>query len=279
MTNPSPVANNNMKRTPIWKWSLILVAEVFGFLMVYGLAQSLNGQSNNLPLQLILMIAAGLAIVGIYTCLRRLLEKSWPKDVLDKYWAAKLASGFGIGFCFILLTTALMALATCYRIDSLAFDWKHLLPDLAFFFLVACGEEVIFRGLIFRMIQERFNPTAALVASAFLFGFLHIANPGATVWSSLAIAVEAGLMLGAIYYRTRSLWIPIGVHWAWNFAEGDIFGFAVSGSDGYSPVISPIINGPEILTGGEFGAEASIISVVLGALITMLTVLPRKKKV
>jgi hypothetical protein len=88
-------------------------------------------------------------------------------------------------------------------------------------------------------------------------------NPGATVWSSVAIAVEAGLLLGAAYKWSGTLWVPIGIHWAWNFFQGPVFGFAVSGNDTPS-LIKPVIEGPDWLTGGPFGAEASVPAFILG---------------
>jgi hypothetical protein len=106
---------------------------------------------------------------------------------------------------------------------------------------------------------------AALLASSLLFGLMHIAQPGATWWSSLAIAIEAGLLLGAAYKWSGTLWLPIGIHWSWNFFQGNVFGFAVSGSDAGASLLQSRVQGPDILTGGPFGAEASILTVILGA--------------
>ena len=140
------------------------------------------------------------------------------------------------------------------------------------FLIVAVGEELMFRGVLFRWIDEKFGFSAALIASALVFGLVHIANPGATWWSSLAIAIEAGLLLGAAYKYSGTLWLPIGIHWAWNFSQGNVFGFEVSGGNAGSTLIIPYIDGPEIITGGDFGAEASIIAVVLGAAISAVLV-------
>ena len=133
---------------------------------------------------------------------------------------------------------------------------------------MAVGEEIIFRGVLFRWIDEKWGFVTALVTSAILFGAMHMGQPNATWWSSLAIAIEAGLMLGAAYKWSGTLWFPIGIHWAWNFFQGNIFGFAVSGSDAGVSLFHSVTNGPEILTGGSFGAEASIITVILGAILS-----------
>ena len=138
------------------------------------------------------------------------------------------------------------------------------------------GEEVLFRGIVFRMIDDRWGTVVALVVSALIFGFVHITNNNATVWSSVAIAVEAGLLLGAAYKWSGTLWVPIGIHWSWNYFQGPVFGFAVSGN-GTPSLITPVIQGSDWLTGGSFGAEASIPAFVLGlALAIVFLLLPRR---
>ena len=128
--------------------------------------------------------------------------------------------------------------------------------------LPAFTEELLFRGILFRWIEEFAGSWAALGVTSALFGLAHILNPGATWFSSFAIALEAGLLLGAVYMLTRSLWMPIGLHASWNFAEGPIFGVPVSGAhaDG---ALRAAIAGPPILSGGPFGLEASVIAVAV----------------
>ena len=138
------------------------------------------------------------------------------------------------------------------------------------FLAVAVGEEILCRGVIFRWIDERWGVWAALVVSALIFGWGHISNDNATWWSSLAISIEAGLLLGAAYKWSGSLWVPIGIHWAWNYTQGNIFGLAVSGNGAGDTIFATTVNGPDIITGGAFGPEASIIAVILGTLYTIV---------
>ena len=137
--------------------------------------------------------------------------------------------------------------------------------------LAAQRGEMIFRGVVFRLFEEGFGTTVAVLLSGALFGALHALNPGATLASSAAIAVEAGVLLAAAYALTRSLWIPIALHFAWNFTEGGIFGAAVSGGKINSLFLVPL-RGPDYLTGGAFGPEASVaaVGVCLTAAIVML---------
>jgi uncharacterized protein len=103
----------------------------------------------------------------------------------------------------------------------------------------------------------------ALLVTSVLFGAGHAFNPGATVLSSIAIAVEAGVLLAAAYAVTGRLWFPIGLHAAWNFTEGTVFGMSVSGFGATKGLIVGALRGPTILTGGRFGPEASIVAVLV----------------
>lgn len=124
-------------------------------------------------------------------------------------------------------------------------------------------EELLFRGLLFRLSSKILGTWGALLVTSALFGAAHAANPGATVSSSLAIALEAGILLGAAYAATGRLWLPIGLHLGWNFTEGSLFGMTLSGNAMGSGLIRGSLDGPQILTGGEFGPEASIVAVIL----------------
>jgi len=103
-----------------------------------------------------------------------------------------------------------------------------------------------------------------------LFGAAHLANPNATVFAAAAIALEAGLMLGGSYLLTRRLWLPIGIHAAWNFTQGWVFSVPVSGGDAPLGLLITRRIGPDWLTGGDFGLEASAVAMVLATLAGVL---------
>ena len=126
----------------------------------------------------------------------------------------------------------------------------------------AVGEEIIFRGVVFRITEEGFGTLVALVLSATLFGLLHGFNPGASPVSMAAIALEAGILLALAYTATRSLWLPIGLHFGWNFTEGGVFGAPVSGNSAHG-LISSTLSGDPLWTGGAFGPEASLAAVLV----------------
>ena len=145
------------------------------------------------------------------------------------------------------------------------------------FILTGVLEETLVRGIVFRILEKSLGSWLALGISAALFGLLHLLNPGATLLNAAAIAIEAGVLLAAAYMLTRRLWLCIGTHIAWNFTQGGIFSVAVSGGASKGLLQSRMI-GPDWLTGGTFGAEASVVAlgVCLAAGIA-LAVLAAKK--
>lgn len=150
-----------------------------------------------------------------------------------------------------------------YRIESVRFDPAGLLYSSAFFAAVSVAEEVLARGMVWRIVERFSSAPVALVASALFFGAAHFLNPDATIYSSLAIAAHAGLFLGSLFLVTRSLWLPIGAHFSWNVVEGPVLGAPVSGFD-FDSLTEATIDGPPALTGGEFGPEAGLVTVIAG---------------
>lgn len=128
------------------------------------------------------------------------------------------------------------------------------------FVAVAWNEELLTRGYLLQNLEHGLGTVAAVLISSVLFGLLHIFNENATLIATLGVAF-AGLLLAVAYLFTRQLWLAIGLHLGWNFAEGPIFGFPVSGLDA-GGLITHRVTGPEAITGGAFGPEAGLISIV-----------------
>jgi hypothetical protein len=124
-------------------------------------------------------------------------------------------------------------------------------------------EEIALRGVLFRILEEWWGSLGALAFSAVVFGALHLPNQNSSLLAALAIAIEAGILLGAAFMLSRNLWLPIGIHWAWNFFEGPVFGTAVSGGLPKFSFIHPVVQGPAWATGGPFGPEASLFAVLI----------------
>lgn len=254
---------------PWWKWILFFIGGAFLFILIYGAAQTANYAKAPLLPDCLLKIAVGLLNLMLYVWIVRGAEQRRIDELPRKRMLPDTGLGLLIGLGFFIVVVALMSIFGLYRVSSVQCDAAGLISAFLSFLVVAIGEEVLFRGIIFRLIDQQLGTVVALVVSSLIFGFAHLAEPNATVWSSAAIAIEAGLLLGAAYKFSGTLWLPIGIHWAWNFTQGNIFGINVSGHDAGASVLTPVIEGPDILTGAGFGAEASIISVILGLLLSI----------
>lgn len=257
-----------VKKRPLWKWALVLLASVILGVMGYALLQFLALADNDLhPIAITLAVAA---VLGLYALGVKLMEGHWPRDLGLGKLLPHTMLGWLIGFVYMTLVSSTIVALGNATVNVRGTVWEEICWWLLVFLTVAVGEEMIFRGIIFRQIDERWNTRTALIVSALLFGFIHLPNNGATWWSSLAIAIEAGLMLGAAYKWSGSLWLPIGIHWAWNFTQGNVFGASVSGNVAGGSLLEMQVNGPDIITGGDFGPEASIVAVTLGIIYTLV---------
>jgi len=147
-------------------------------------------------------------------------------------------------------------------------SWKVLWPSAVAAAVAAVFEEVLFRGIIFRIAEESLGSWLALVISALLFGAAHLLDKNANLQAGVAIALEAGIFLAAAYMLTRRLWFVIGVHFGWNFTEGGIFGAAVSGTSAPG-LLKANVTGPTYLSGGVFGVEASAVTIAICFLVAL----------
>lgn len=165
--------------------------------------------------------------------------------------------GLAVGAALFSLVIVELLATGAYRIDGV--QWTNAVLYAALWLLPGAAlEELLFRGVLFRLLAEWSGTWIALGVSAALFGVSHLLNPGATWFSTAAIAVEAGVLLGAGFIATRSLWFPIALHFAWNFCEGPVYGTSLSGMAVGHSLIRAEMSGPVWLTGGTFGPEASV---------------------
>jgi membrane protease YdiL (CAAX protease family) len=263
------ISSVTFKKLPLWKWMLLFIAAIMLAIIGNTILDAGYRFSSRFLHPCFTFVAAAI-ILSLYALLVRWIEGHWPTDLSLRHLVPHTLLGLLVGFFFMVLVVS-----TIVATGSATVGWKGFMADrqldmFMMFLAVAVGEEMILRGVIFRWIDERWNTGVALLISAILFGWMHISNDNATWWSSLAIAIEAGLLLGAAYKWSGSLWVPIGIHWAWNYVQGNIFGLAVSGMNAGTTMLVTTANGPDIITGGAFGPEASIISVALGTFLTLV---------
>jgi CAAX protease family protein len=184
----------------------------------------------------------------------------------------ELALGALVGFGLLTIIMVLLWILGFYRVTGIEFNLLTLLGTLLGAFVSAIVQELIFRAVIYRITEEWLGIWWALGISAALFGLIHLSSDGATLFSALAVALQAGVILAAAYALTHRLWMALGLHMAWDFANDGIFGVGVAGQSGQSikGLLQASLSGPPSLTGGALGVEASIISLVIMLLAGLL---------
>lgn len=227
------------------------------------------GASQSAAVAGLLILLSIVLIVGLYVLFIRLIERRRASEFAPSFAVRELALGALIGFLAISLTVALMWLVGTYRVVGINAN-VALLTALAIGLLPAFGEEVFFRGVLYRIIEDSFGTWAALLSVSLLFGLSHLANPNASWFAAIAIAIEAGLMLGATYTLTQRLWLSIGIHFAWNWAQGGLYGVPVSGIN-VDGILSAVVQGPALLSGDGFGAEATVLAIAVCLVIFVLS--------
>jgi hypothetical protein len=201
------------------------------------------------------------AMIAAYRWLVRGLERRTADELQAAKAARGLAQGAVAGAALFALVYAILWALGAVTVDGYG-GLSGLGSALAVAMASAVGEEIVFRGVVFRRLEDSLGTTIALVISAVLFGLVHAGNRGATWVSTLAIVLESGVLLGLAYAATRSLWLPIGLHFGWNFTEGGIFGAAVSGGQNTGLIVAPL-SGAQLTTGGVFGPEASLAALIV----------------
>jgi membrane protease YdiL (CAAX protease family) len=244
---------------------LVAVGFVFGAYLIAGggallLARLLQPHGSG-AFAVVEGAIIAIVFVAMYVLFCRLIERRPASELSLPAWPLELGAGVLIGLALFSCIVAVIWVFGGYRVIGYH-DASVLLPALGISLSSGFSEEIMMRGLFFRLTEKWLGSWAALAFSAALFGALHLHNPNATLLAAVAIMLEAGIMLAAIYMITRRLWAAIGLHAAWNFAQGGIYGINVSGLQ-LDGVLRPDIRGSDLLTGGAFGAEASLPAIVV----------------
>ena len=209
------------------------------------------------------VLLAAVAAAG-YAAYVHVIERRAVTELSRPGAARELGSGLLLGALLISITVGILAALGVYRVTGRN-EWQAMLGVLPAAILSGVLEELLIRGALFRILEHWLGSWFALALSAAIFGALHLFNPGATWFAGLAIAIEAGVLLAAAYMVTQRLWLCIGVHIAWNFTQGGIYSVAVSGGGGQGLLQAKMV-GSDWLTGGTFGAEASVVALIVCSL-------------
>ena len=268
--------------------ALLLLLAFIGGSLLAGIISALfmlAGSAKTPPTDALMMNATMLALffsalvgIAITVIFRRYIDRRSIKS-LGFQWQSFQPDAF-TGFC---LGLALLGAGTLMLLATHNLEWTDVhfaAPDLfmglVLMGLIAFTEEMVFRGYILNNLMESMNKWVALGLSAILFMFAHASNPGITSIAAINLFL-AGLLLGINFIYTRNIWFAICFHFSWNFLQGPVLGYEVSGLPLQS-VLQPALQGPWWLTGGSFGLEGSFVATGLFLLALLLLYAAYEKK-
>ncbi len=267
-----------MKSNTLWRSAGRLVADIVLFYVIGTLitmflcvplfliqkALGMEMQEGSLPslfLERLLMLVGYLSAAVLVLRWRNL-----PLSLLGMSLRGRgkdLLAGLGVAVLLYAVGFGTSLLMGTVEIASVEWVPRDLLGTLLFFLLVAVTEEVMLRGFVLgRMLSAGMNCFVALFLSSVLFSAMHLFNPNFALLPFVNILL-AGCLLGASFLYTRNLCFPVVLHWFWNWLQGPVLGYEVSGMDSGETLLTLRLTGSDLLTGGSFGFEGSLLCTVL----------------
>jgi CAAX protease family protein len=261
---------------PIWRFLISAPTVIVAYLLVgvfLGIAFNLVGVRPNLLTGLFLsnLLMLGVLLV-LYKVLCTLFDGKPLAFVglgLHSRWKAELALGLALGALMILAVAALeraLGLAYFSWMASAQTTGRQVLMgglySFVLFTVAGTAEELTFRGYPFQRLADSVGPVGAVAVFAALFGMAHLYNPSHTFLSTCNTML-VGVTFAVAYLRTRSLWLPVGLHVSWNITQGYVLGFPVSGMLMPAALVRPEFRGAVWLTGGSYGPEGSSLATVM----------------
>lgn len=232
--------------------------------------------ANLMYLQLVMFVSVLLSVVIVNKIDRvsfSSLGFSIHKHVSDLFY------GFIVAVLFYIIGFGVSLLTGIIQIESIHLSWANLFYSFLFFILVSFSEEIMCRGFILgRLLGTRLNKFVSLIISSLVFAVMHLFNPNISFLPMLNLFI-AGLMLGVVYIYTRNLWFPISLHLFWNWIQGPVLGYEVSGNNLYPSLFKLSLPNENIWNGGLFGFEGSIICTILMLLFVFLVIFYFENKV
>lgn len=248
---------------------VIGVAMVIAALVIVSLGMNLLPIASNSPMSALRGLAAGLAGIAAYTAFMRWVERAPNREFAAAGAGRELALGLLTGSGLMLLSAGLVALLGGFRIEGVS-GTNNFWTMLAIALYSGPIEEILFRGLALRLLEKLIGTIWALAVTSAFFGLAHLTNPDSSYFAAFAIAMEAGILLGAAYLLTRRLWLAIGIHSAWNFTQGWVLSIPVSGTGASDGLLITRREGSDWLTGGAFGLEASVVTLFVATIAGLL---------
>ena len=225
--------------------------------------------------ELIFRVSLLTAALGAgYFCVRILEDLPWRSLglTLHRGWFRDLVIGFAIGFASLVVAVAIASRGLNFSLADTG--WSAIVTSMigsgVILFVAALAEEAMFRGYGLQTLSRAKLAWLGVLLTSVPFGLVHLSNPNVVRGVTFANTALAGIWLAAAYLRTRSLWLPLGVHWSWNWALGWFFGLPISGIQLVSnPLLQGQDNGPKWLTGGSYGIEGGVACTIALILFTV----------
>lgn len=245
----------------VLRFPLVRIPLLGGLLfLAMGLSNGFQAKYAEAPLTALALVLGMVTLaLAVYAAFVRFVEGRPVSELALSGMGKEFGTGLLLGLGLYTACILILLLLGYYRIGGLN-PLQFLLPVIPMAISSAFLEELIHRGVLFRVIEEYLGSWIALIATSAFFGYRHLGNEDATLVGAVFIAVEAGVLLAAAYMLTRKLWLSIGFHMAWNYTQAAIFSGTVSGVEMPPGLVAATIDGPELLTGGKFGVEASVIA-------------------
>jgi len=243
-----------------------LVQIVLGMVLTFAAVPLVMGTASQLvekPYRILWpqLLAALLVWCG-YRFYVRHIEKRQPVELAMPGMARELGRGLLLGAGLVVLTFVVLAALGVYQLSGVNSLSVLLLLPLAELVLVGMAEEMMFRGILFGVTARALGSKAAIVISSLVFALAHLPNAGFSLLAILAIT-SYGVLQAALYMQTRRLWVCIGTHVGWNYCVSQVFSSTVSGHAATDGLLRGELLGNAMLTGGAFGVEASLVTVLL----------------
>lgn len=264
---------------------MIIIGQILGTIVLVMLGRfSINLDFNMGSLELILLFS--LPLLLCFTWVKFIEKRKISSLGLNKKkFLIKFLKGFLIGLVMFSLVTFLMYITGVISLEQGMNIGLKFIPSILIilpaWILQSSTEEILSRGWLMNVVGAKHNPIVGFIVSSVIFGFLHIFNPGVN-FISIVNVVLVGFMFGLYVIYTQDLWGACGIHAAWNFSQGNIYGFNVSGMTANSnSLIKFSSNGSSLLTGGQFGPEASIYSTIIistGIIILIYKIIKQQSK-
>ncbi len=256
------------------------IAVIIGLVALVESFRSFLLDKTNLPVDIkaiITSILEAAITVAAYIVLYRWYEKRQIHELSRETFVNNTIAGSLTGILLQALFILVIYVAGTYSVVHVN-PASTLLAPLAFALMAGFVAEIIIIGIVFRLLEKQTGTTIALIIFIVLFAILHVNTKGATVISVSATAMQAGFMLPAAYVFSRSLWLPVFIHFGWDFAEPGIFGATNPSTSLNHGLLTSKIEGNSLLTGGETGPQDSLTSLLLCLLLGIIFLALAKQK-